>query len=498
MRARTMARRGAQAAMILVGCAMAPGEAQANGRFPAANYFVAGPGERNDVLALRTTFGLVLSRDGGREWGWICEEAYEAVGASDPSLSIGPDGNLVIATFMGLWGSDGAYCRWARPPGAPARGYADVTNTFDGRTMVALAGPNGDDTLVLSSDGGRSWTAGARIPTGYFSETADVAPNDPMRVYVTAYERGGLPVMLRSDDGGRTLRETTRDFSDAQGVYLAGVDPRRPDVLYVRASRGLGTLLLKSEDGGRSLRVVTETAAEMVGFALSDDGDTVWIASTSRAEGIRRSVRGGPFTRVGGDVGVKCLRYHAGLLFVCADEVTDGYALGCSRDGGEHIDPLLSLRRLTGAPAVCGDSTPVGSVCAPTWPTVSAPLLSIDASAPRDPVFHDASTVDDRPVVVRDDGPTALDAGIGRDAAADDLGRADVRDAGPSLDAGIVDAPAAADAGAAPPADGCDCRVGRAAQHHGGAGRWLALAALGLTVAVRRRRRRLPSPPRGW
>ena len=493
-----MARRGARAAMILVGCAMAPSEARANGRFPAANYFVAGPGARNDVLALRTTFGLVLSRDGGREWGWVCEEAYEAVGASDPSLSIGPDGNLVIATFMGLSGSDGAYCRWARPAGAPARGYADVTNTFDGRTMVALAGPNGDDTLVLSSDGGRSWTAGARIPMGFFSETADVAPNDPMRVYVTAYERGGLPVMLRSDDGGRTLRETTRDFSDAQGVYLAGVDPRRPDVLYVRASRGLGTLLLKSEDGGRSLRIVTETSAEMIGFALSDDGDTVWIASTSRAEGIRRSVRGGPFTRVGGDVGVKCLRYHAGLLFVCADEVTDGYALGCSRDGGEHIDPLLSLRRLTGAPAVCGDSTPVGSICGPTWPTVSAPLLGIDASAPRDPVFHDASAVrDDRPVVARDEGPTALDAGIGRDAAADDLGRADVRDAGTSLDAGLVDA-AAADAGAAPPADGCDCRVGRAARHHGGAGRWLALAALGLTIAARRRRRGLPSPPRGW
>ncbi|MBK6533120.1 MAG: hypothetical protein IPF99_27085 [Deltaproteobacteria bacterium] len=277
--------------------------------------------------------------------------------------------------------SDGAYCRWSRPTGAPMRGYADVTNTFDGRTMVALGGPTGDDALVLSSDGGRSWTTGARL-MGYFSETADVAPNDPMRVYVTAYASGGIPVLLRSDDGGRTVREVTRNFSDAQGIYLAGVDARRPDVLYVRATRGLGTMLLKSEDGGMTLRSIGETRAEMVGFALSDDGDTVWIASTSRAEGIRRSVRGGPFTRVGGDVGVKCLRYHAGLLFVCADEVTDGYALGCSRDGGEHIDPLLSLRRLTGSPAACGGDTPVGSTCGPIWPTVSAPLRSIDASAP--------------------------------------------------------------------------------------------------------------------
>ena len=504
-----MARRGAQAAMILVGCAMAPSEARANGRFPAANYFVAGPGARNDVLALRTTFGLVLSRDGGREWGWVCEEAYEAVGASDPSLSIGPDGNLVIATFMGLSGSDGAYCRWARPAGAPARGYADVTNTFDGRTMVALAGPNGDDALILSSDGGRSWTAGARIPMGFFSETADVAPNDPMRVYVTAYERGGFPVMLRSDDGGRTLRETTRDFSDAQGVYLAGVDPRRPDVLYVRASRGLGTLLLKSEDGGRSLRIVTETSAEMVGFALSDDGDTVWIASTSRAEGIRRSVRGGPFTRVGGDVGVKCLRYHAGLLFVCADEVTDGYALGCSRDGGEHIDPLLSLRRLAGPSAACGGDTPVGSSCGPIWPTVSAPLRSIDASAPRDPVFHDAGAVDaveDAAEVSLDAGMTVVDAGGGVDVPAtpSDLGRADAPEVGQGLDVPSIDAPSldagrdasVVDAGPAPapPRDGCDCRVATGASPGAGAG--ALLTALGLIVASPRRRRRLPPPPR--
>jgi MYXO-CTERM domain-containing protein len=481
--------------MLVAGCMALAGEARGNGRFPAANYFVAGPSGRNDVLALRTTFGLVLSRDGGRSWGWVCEEAYSAVGASDPSLSIGPDGSLVIATFVGLSGSDGAYCRWARPAGAPARGYADVTNTFDGRTMVALAGPNGSDALVLSADGGRTWTAGADLPSGYFSETADIAPNDPMRVYVTGYARGGLPVLLRSDDGGRSVRETTRGFFDAQGIYLAGVDPRRPDVLYVRAAQGLGTMLLKSEDGGMSLRMIAQTRAEMVGFALSDDGDTVWIASTDRAEGIQRSVRGGPWTRVGGDVGVKCLRYHAGLLFVCADEVTDGYALGCSADDGDHIEPLLSLRRLTGAPAVCGDSTPVGSLCAPAWPAVTSQLAGIDASAPRDPVPHDAgATVADRPTPA----DAERDAGAAPDVTARDVPSLDVtaRDA-PALDATAVDVPsldAAADAGAPTPTDGCGCRVGSTPRAGVGALPWAALAL----AAATRRRRGLPSRPGRW
>lgn len=203
------------------------GEAQANGRFPAAGYFVAGPGATNDVLALRTTFGLLLSRDGGRQWDWVCEEGFYAPGAADPSISIGADGTVVVATFTGLASSNGAYCHWTRPAGAPTRGFADITHTAEGRAMVALAGPNGDDQLVLSSDGGRSLEAGARL-MGYFSETADVAPNDPRRVYVTAYLRGGIPVLLRSDDGGRSVREVARDFAGAHGIFLAAVDPRRP------------------------------------------------------------------------------------------------------------------------------------------------------------------------------------------------------------------------------------------------------------------------------
>jgi len=40
-----------------------PFAARANGRFPSAGCFIAGPGARNDVFALRTIFALLLSRD---------------------------------------------------------------------------------------------------------------------------------------------------------------------------------------------------------------------------------------------------------------------------------------------------------------------------------------------------------------------------------------------------------------------------------------------------
>ncbi len=495
------------AAVFLTFAALSAGSggAEANGRFPTANYFIAGPGTTNQVLALRTTFGLVVSRDAGRSWGWICEEGYGAVSSNDPSFSVGADGNLVIATFNGMFGADPAYCAWERSAGTPERAFVDVAHTGDNRAMVALAGAP-TYALYRSDDGGRRWAAGASL-AGYFAETADVAPSDPMRVYATAYGSGAVPVFLRSDDGGRTVRETTRNFDGADGSgYIAAVDAHRPDVLYVRANLGLGTILLKSTDGGMTFTRIGQTASAMVGFALSDDGDTVWIASDDRAAGLQRSVRGGPWTRVGGDLSVKCLRYHAGLLFVCADEVVDGYALGCSRDNGDHIDPLLSLRRLTGVSSACG-GTPVDRTCTPTWAMQTMLLRGIDAGPPRDPVFHDDAGMEASVDVGTEAG---IDAGI--DAIVVDGGASDVvtvadvtSDRGsPDDDVVVIDA-ARADAGTAvdvgttvpPPAKGCDCRVGATGARSAGSYGFAAVA-LWVTAATRRRRRAgaPPSPTR--
>jgi MYXO-CTERM domain-containing protein len=276
------------------------------------------------------------------------------------------------------------------------RPIVDVANDATGHHLVTAIGPNGvDDTLVLSDDGGASWTLGARIPS-FFTETVEMAPSDPSRLYIAGFIRGGIPVLLRSDDGGMTTREVARDmaFAGGQSAFISGVDPTNPDVVYLRSSIGLGTLLLRSDDGGRSFREITRTDDQMVGFALSDDGSTVWVASNSRAEGIRRSVRGGPFTRVAATVTARCLRQHAGVLYVCADEAVDGFLLGSSIDGGDRIDALMSGRLLTGPSPTCNASTQVGMVCGPLWPTQRMPLTAIDAGPPPVLVPRDAAVID--------------------------------------------------------------------------------------------------------
>jgi len=471
-------------ALILAMVSLSPVRASANGRFPTAGYFVAGPGVRNDVFALRTTFGVLASRDAGRTWTWVCEAAYNQIGASDPTLSIGADGTLVLASYLGLIASDGDYCSWPRLAGVPQRDFADVTNTTDGRSLVALAGPDGENALYLSGDSGHTWELGARL-TGYATETVDVAPGDRLRVYVTGYGSTGRPVLLRSDDGGRTVREVTTDFLGNQSIYLAGVDATRPDVIYLRAMNGFATTLLRSEDGGATMRAVGRTARDMLGFALSDDGETVWIASADRAEGILRSERGGPWVRMAADVGVKCLRFHAGTLFVCADEARDGFALGYSHDGGDHVDPLLSLRRVDGTTTTCGASTQVGATCPALWSSETILLRSIDASVPSAPVFHDASTdhgvVTDRlppldTYVPPSDGATAgRDAGRGMDAPVVS-GTDAAMDAQRPLDATV---------GSTSPPGGCGCHVagrGDPDRH----ATYLAWLAAGLALMRRR------------
>ncbi len=491
------ARLGVALGMLMAGLTLRPAAADANGRFPTAGYFVAGPGSRNDVFALRTTFGLIVSRDGGRAWSWVCEAAYGAVGASDPTVSIGADGTLVLASFTGLTTSRDDYCSWPTPSGVPARDFADVSNTADGRYVVALAGPGGENRLYLSADGGRAWEPGALL-AGYATETVDVAPGDPMRVYVTGYASTGDPVLLRSDDGGRTMRETTRDFLGGQNIFLAGVDPTRPEVLYLRAARGLATTLLRSDDGGMTHRVVGQTASEMLGFALSDDGATVWIASANRAEGLQRSERGGPWVRMAADVGVKCLRYHAGTLFVCADESRDGFALGYSHDGGDHVDPLLSLRLVDGATTACGPATSVGGTCPAFWSSETILLRSIDASAPSMPVFHDAST--DHGVITDRGGP--------RDVSVSPVdGMAGALDAGRPIDVTrasdiprVIDAGGIADAAVAPmpQAGGCSCHVAtRGAQDRDRGGPALLAAGLALVGRLKRRSRLRSRPLTG-
>ena len=71
---------------IVLALLLLPRLAYAHGKYPAVTAVVAHPSDAK-TMALRSTYGIVVTRDGGKTWRWVCEEAVGAVGDSEPTLA---------------------------------------------------------------------------------------------------------------------------------------------------------------------------------------------------------------------------------------------------------------------------------------------------------------------------------------------------------------------------------------------------------------------------
>jgi hypothetical protein len=447
---------------------VATASAGANGRFPAAQHVVIGPGASSDVIALRATFGLVLSRDGGATWRWMCEEAmyvpFVPATNFDAPIEIAARGSVVYGYEVGIRYSDDG-CKADDVRAARMHTFFDLTSTPRGDTLFAIESGQGVPNAVYRGDGTTMefQRLGAGISNINF-DTIEVAPSDPTRLYVTGTDTDTfLPKLFRSDDGGATLTLLTPTTTPADSWWVSGVDPRAADTLFLRAPSGLTTELRRSRDGGRSFQRIATSDDPMLGFALSDDGRSVWYGSISG--GLFRSDDGGDSFRRVNSLPVLCLRYHAGVLWACSDWVSHDFALGRSRDNGATFEPVLRFNdsaRFPGPPE-CSMRSEGAEVCVERWPMMQRMFVSPDdldgGFAPPDVFRRDAAVRD----VPRD---TAMDARL-------DVPR---------------DAPAAP-----PPSDGCHCpAVGAPGRGLPGA----LLAALVAAVAGRRRRAVAPQPPR--
>jgi hypothetical protein len=387
----TLDLRAATLGAVLAGL-IAPGVASANGRYPAAGQIALSPATP-DTLLVRTTYGLALTKDGGRAWSWICEDAMGVGSQEDPMLAFAANGAILASTYGGLEASKSSGCDWA-----PAAAKTAVAGTPTGLYAIDLAMEKGDASkgvglvaatatgityVVETSDDGASWTqTGVPLPASFVGLTLETAPSQRERLYVSG--RLGPPdypampgVIERSDDRGATWHTLFIEGKDVESSpYISGVDPDNPDVLYVRLDGATTDRLVVSKDGGATWTQVFGTSlpaamgdtSNLLGFALSPDGATVavggpkdglWTAPTSTLA----------FARVS-SMSALCLTWGKGGLYGCADELNDGFTAGVSSDGGQSWTPLLHRAGLCG-PLACATDSAVTKRCTSLWPLLS-------------------------------------------------------------------------------------------------------------------------------
>ncbi len=444
MRPSARARNRSSAWLAACVALVATGDASANGRFPTAQFFALGEGAARDRIAITTTYGVIVSRDGGAQWNWICEDALGFSGEYDPVTAITDSGALIVTLPAGAAISRGDWCDFAAIPEALTAQSVDVTVRGDRVALTQQLAAGGAQLLTSDDDGASfrpAWTS-----SNYFIDTIDYSPTNSSRLYATGQNRLSYPWILRSEDGGESLAPTTMSpLSMTLSTYLAAVDSLDDRRLLLRGFAGDGSsFLARSDDGGATVRTLVTSAGAMVGAAATPGFDTLWAMASGEAERLQRSDDGGrTFRPLATTVRARSLRFRRGVLFATASDQQAGYSFGCSSDGGESFRPMLAIEDIRG-PEACGERSTVRTRCSALWPTVRAQLLAI-ARPPAPPRARCAEG--------------AWDAGA-TDAGASDASAIDADL--PATDATVIDATVASDVSAqddapdatSPPRDG--------------------------------------------
>jgi len=347
--------------------------ALANGRYPKADQLLIAPDDPQ-FLAVRTTFGVLVSGDSGQHWDWICERALGYSGIQDPTLGLMEGGTLIASLSEGIARSANQGCNWsfsdADLSGAPVIDLSvrrDAPN--QALALVWDAQRIGYSSRILASDdNGRSFLPyGTAIDPTVLVTTLDTAPSNPHRVYASgtrSVDGVRSAWLFATDDDGANWRQHPVPFEPKleQGVYIAAVDPQDADTLYLRTSSATVSRLLVSHDGGQQFSVAY--SGSLLAFSLSPDGKQLYFGGEG---GLYAGLASDLQFEKRASLRVLCLATSADSIYACSDEHS-GFTVGASSDGGSTFEPLLHLKTVRG-PLACS-----ASECDGDWPLVRAQL----------------------------------------------------------------------------------------------------------------------------
>lgn len=349
--------------------------ALANGRFPSAEQLVVDP-SNPDHLAVQVTYGFIQTHDAGGTWYWTCEDAAGYGGVLDPPIALLDTGVLIAGVFDGLVVASPDGCNLGFVPALEGKFFVDVSaSKVDPKRAIAvssngLGGNQFDTRLWASTDTAATWSqAGASLPSDFLALTADAAPSNEQRVYLSGFvipsSTNYIGSLARSSDGGATWEIVDIPGStNSSGPYLAAIDPTDPDTVYLRLEGDLGVLLV-SHDAGDTWETVFTATSQLLGFALSPDGTEVRVGSET--DGIHgASTSDLVFSQVS-TLGVRCLTWSGNVLYACAKEAVAEFTIGKSLDKGVTFQPIHNLQCLSGPDPACKMGTKIFDECDGNW-----------------------------------------------------------------------------------------------------------------------------------
>ncbi len=366
----------------------------ANGRFPEAQKLIEDPRDPNRLL-LAGTYGVLVSKDRGQNWYYLCEQAFalEFV-EGDPLLELLPNGEMLSGLIASLNRSADCGCTWsARLAQTEPVVLRDITVEKSGdRAAIALTRDVGANPEVFSlhesKDAGLTWTKLADLPPDVEEAfTVDSAPSDASRIYVSALMKSGTGALLVSTNRGAAWQARAFAGADINNqAYIAAVHPTKPDTVFVRTNgwddQSLANdALFYTDNAGQSFTELIRHAGKLFGFALSPDGNTVLAgygdpyqaASFVAPEelGIYKAPIGQTsFTKIF-EAAVSCLTWTSRGLYACHAEghpdFQIDFALGFAPNADftltttSPLSPLMKLKDVRG-PLGCAAAT-----CQSAW-----------------------------------------------------------------------------------------------------------------------------------
>lgn len=356
--------------------------AEANGRAPGTSSINFQRGD-DSVIAAGLTFGLVISRDGGATWHWVCEDAIGYGGTYDPDYAFAADGTLFGTTFDGLVANrDG--CVYA----TTSLGNAFLSAITIGPTgaLHAAAADDADGKIYKSTDGGLTFpvsTMPGQLKDWWSS--IEVAPSDPNRVYLSGFRLvAGQPkvhLLFKSTNGGASFTAfgptTIDDFAvmPNSSIEIVGISPTNPDVVFARVAledNSITDAIYRSTDGGTSWTKLVSKRGQ-ISFLVRSTGQLVMatqqVNPASELGAFVSSNNGDTWTALPDPPHISCLEENAaGEVWACTQNYgmpgvpSDGFGIMKSSGALATWTGVLHFQDIVG-PLACAAGTVQKDTC---------------------------------------------------------------------------------------------------------------------------------------